>query len=69
VRIALVMVWQYGAKQGYVLVQQCECEEYLEDVISPLRDMSSIRQLVSELSQHCVTLLLPSLRYHVMLPV
>jgi hypothetical protein len=51
VSTALVMVWPRGAKQGYVLVQQSECEEHLADVISPLTDMSNIRQLVSELSQ------------------
>jgi len=62
VYIALVMVRSRGAKNGYVLVQQSECEEYLEDVISPLIDMSKIRQLVSELSQRCVILPLSSLR-------
>jgi hypothetical protein len=45
------MVWPRGLKQqGYVLVQQGEFEEHVEDVVSPLTDMSDIRQLVSDLS-------------------
>ena len=69
VLIALVMVWPRGAKHGYVLVQQGDFDEHLEDVFSPLTDMSNIRQLVSELSQRCFMLPLPSLRCDVMLPV
>jgi hypothetical protein len=63
------MLWPRGAKQGYVLLQQVEWEDHLEDVISPLTDMPNIPQLVSELSQHFVMLPLPSLPYDIMLPV
>jgi hypothetical protein len=57
VHITAVMLWPRGLKQqGYVLVQQAELQEDLEDVVSPLTDMSDIRQLVSEMSQHCVVL-------------
>jgi hypothetical protein len=46
------MVWPRGLKpKDYVLVQQTECEEHVEDVISPLTDLSDIRQLVSEVWQ------------------
>ena len=65
VNIAVVMAWPRGAKHGYVLVQQAEYEEHLEDVISPLVDMANIRQLVSELLQRCVILPLSSPRYDV----
>jgi hypothetical protein len=53
------MVWPRAAKHGYVLVRQGDFDEYVEDAISPLTDMSNVRQLVSELSQHCVKLPLP----------
>jgi hypothetical protein len=42
------MVWPRGLKpHGYVLVQQAEFQEHVEDVISPLMGLSDIRQLVS----------------------
>jgi hypothetical protein len=43
------MVWPRGPKpHGYVLVQQRGFEDHAENVVSPLMDLSDIRQLVSE---------------------
>jgi hypothetical protein len=51
------MVWSGGLKRhGYVLVQQAGFEEHAENVISPLMDLSDIRQLVSEGCIHHIVL-------------
>jgi hypothetical protein len=43
------MAWSRGRKpHGYVLVQEAGLEEYAENAISHLMDMSDIRQLVCE---------------------
>jgi hypothetical protein len=51
------MVWLRAWKpRDYVLVQQADFEEYLEDVINPLTDVSDVRRLVSEVWQRCIVL-------------